>query len=79
MKIKKKKNDSEEMKDWIKKTIVEEDEKLNKVKISKKHKIIKDAKDVVQKDFCKHSLHTSKNKNKKAICYIRSWKMGTDL
>ena len=65
------------MKDWVKKTIVEEDEKLNKVKIAKKHKIIKDAKVVVQKDFCKHSLHASKNKNKKTTCYIRSWKMGT--
>ena len=32
------------MKDWIKKTIVEENEKLNKVKISKKL-IIKDATD----------------------------------
>ena len=31
------------MKDWIKKTIVEENEKLNKVKIEKKKK--KDAKD----------------------------------
>ena len=37
------------MKDWIKKTIVEEDKKLNKVKNFKKQKIIKDAKDVVQK------------------------------
>ena len=34
------------MKDWIKKTIVEENEKLNKVKIAKKKIIIiKDAKD----------------------------------
>ena len=74
-----KKKWSKETKDWIKKTTVEEDEKLNKVKIAKKHKIIKDAKDVVQKDFCKHSLHASKNKNKKTTCYIRSWKMGTDL
>ena len=65
------------MKDWIKKTIVEEDEKLNKVKIAKKQKIIKNAKDVVQKEFCKHSLHALKNKNKKVTCYIRSWKMGT--
>ena len=79
IKKKKKKKRSKEMKDWIKKTTVEEDEKLNKVKIAKKHKIIKDAKVVVQKDFCKHSLHASKNKNKKIICYIRSWKMGTDL
>ena len=71
-----KKQWSEEMKNWIKETTVEENEKLNKVKIAKKkkHKIIKDAKDVVQKDFCKHSLHASKNKNKKAICYIRKWK-----
>ena len=37
------------MKDWIKKTIVEEDEKLNKVKNCKNKKILKDAKDVVQK------------------------------
>ena len=35
---KKKKEWSEEMKDWIKKTIVEEDEKLNKVKNCKKKK-----------------------------------------
>ena len=63
------------MKDWIKKIIVEEYEKLNKVKIAKKKKK-KDAKDVVQKEFCKHSLHASKKiKNKKDTCYIRSWKM----
>ena len=40
------------MKDWIKKTIVEEDEKLNKVKNWKKKLIIiiiKDAQDMVQK------------------------------
>ena len=37
------------MKDWINKTIVEEDEKLNKVKNCKNQKILKDAKDVVQK------------------------------
>ena len=40
------------MKDWIKKKIVEEDEKLNKVKNckkKKKQKIIKDAQDVLQK------------------------------
>ena len=35
--LKKKKKRSKEMKDWIKKTTVEEDEKLNKVKIAKKH------------------------------------------
>ena len=63
------------MKDWIKKTTVEEDEKLNKVKIAKIIIIIiiiiiiKDAKDV-QKEFCKHSLHASKNKNKNTICYL---------
>ena len=39
----------EEMKDWNKKTIVEEDEKLNKVKNFKKKIIIKDAQDMVQK------------------------------
>ena len=38
-KKKKKKKRSKEMKDWIKKTIVEEDEKLNKVKISKNIKL----------------------------------------
>ena len=38
---KKKKKRSKEMKDWIKKTTVEEDEKLNKVKIAKKKKNIK--------------------------------------
>ena len=40
------------MKDWNKKTIVEEDEKLNKVKNWKKKLIIiiiKDAQDMVQK------------------------------
>ena len=36
MKILKKKKWPTEMKDWIKKTTVEEDEKLNKVKIAKK-------------------------------------------
>ena len=40
-----KKQWSEEMKNWIKKTTVEENEKLNKVKIAKKKVIIKDAKD----------------------------------
>ena len=34
-----KKKWSTEMKDWIKKTTVEEDEKLNKVKIAKKIKL----------------------------------------
>ena len=61
-----------EWKNWIKKIIVEEDEKLNKVKIAKIIIIIiiiKDAKDV-QKEFCKHSLHASKNKNKNTICYL---------
>ena len=53
--------------------------KVEQSKNFKKHKIIKDAKDAVQKDFCKHSLHASKKKKKKAICYIRSLKMGTDL
>ena len=64
------------MKDWINSW---RRWKVEQSKNCKKHKIIKDAKDVVQKDFCKHSLHASKNKNKKAICYIRSWKMGIDL
>ena len=35
------------MKDWTKKTTVEEDEKMNKVRIAKKKK--KDAKDLVHK------------------------------
>ena len=39
------------MKGWTKKTMVEEDEKLNKVKIEKKNR--KDAKDVMQKELCK--------------------------
>ena len=52
------------MKDWTKKTIVEEDEKLNKVKIAKNNtrvKIIirKDAKDVVHKELYKISYKTS--------------------
>ena len=65
------------MKNWIKKTIVEEDEKLNKVKIAKKKKIIKNAKDVVQKEFCKHSLHASKNKNKRllVILGVEKWEL----
>ena len=46
------------MKDWTKKTIVEEDEKLNKVRIAKNNtrvKIIirKDPKDVVHKELYK--------------------------
>ena len=53
MKIKKlKKKILEEMKDWTKKTIIEEDEKLNKVRIAKKKKK-KDAKDVVHKELYK--------------------------
>ena len=39
------------MKDWTKKTMVEEDENLNKVRIAKKKK--KDAKDVVHKELYK--------------------------
>ena len=39
------------MKYWTKKTIIEEDEKLNKVRIEKKKK--KDAKDVVHKELYK--------------------------
>ena len=41
------------MKDWTKMTIVEKDEKLNKVKKFQKIIIIKDAKDVVQNSFVK--------------------------
>ena len=45
----------EEMKDWIKKTMVEEDEMLNKAKIAKKKKKEKkkrkDANDMVQKRY----------------------------
>ena len=40
------------MNGWTKKTMVEEDEKLNKVKIEKK-KNRKDVKDVLQKELCK--------------------------
>ena len=52
------------MKDWIKKTTVEEDEKLNKVKIAKNNtrvKIIirKDAKNVVHKELYKIYYKTS--------------------
>ena len=43
----------EEIKDWTKKTMVEEDEMLNKIKIAKKWKIRKDANNVVQKVICK--------------------------
>ena len=39
------------MKEWTKKTMVEEDDKLKKVKIEKKNR--KDAKDVMQKELCK--------------------------
>ena len=46
----KKKNFKE---DWTKKTMVEEDEMLNKIKIAKKWKIRKDANNVVQKVICK--------------------------
>ena len=42
------------MKDWTKKTMVEEDENLNKVRIAKKKKKKKkDAKDVVHKELYK--------------------------
>ena len=41
------------MKDWTKKTMVEEDERLNKIKNAKSKKIRKDANDVMQKEFCK--------------------------
>ena len=48
------------MKDWTKKTMVEEDERLNKIKNAKKKKKKKirrrrrkDANDVMQKEFCK--------------------------
>ena len=55
MKIKKKKL-LEGMKDWTKKTMVEEDENLNKVRIAKKKgkkEKKKDAKDVVHKELYK--------------------------
>ena len=42
----------EGLKDWTKNTIVEEDEKLNKVRIANKI-IKKDAKDVVHKELYK--------------------------
>ena len=59
MKIKKKKL-LEAMKDWTKKTMVEEDEKLNKVRIAKKkQKNRKDAKDVVHKALYKIYYKTS--------------------
>ena len=44
---------AKEIKDYIKKIVVEGDEKLNKVKIAKKWKIRKDANNVVQKVICK--------------------------
>ena len=54
----------EGLKDWTKNTIVEEDEKLNKVRIAKNNtrvKIIirKDAKDVVHKELYKIYYKTS--------------------
>ena len=59
----------EGLKDWTKNTIVEEDEKLNKVRIAKKQKtkkktktkqkIRKDAIDVVHKEFYKIYYKTS--------------------
>ena len=39
--------------------MVEEDEKLNKVKIAKKEKIRNDTKDVVQKELCKFYCQAS--------------------
>ena len=39
------------MKNWTKKTIVKEVERLNKVKITKTKKIRKDANDVAQKEY----------------------------
>ena len=39
------------MKNWTKKTIVKEGERLNKVKITKTKKIRKDANDVAQKEY----------------------------
>ena len=47
----------EEMKDWTKKTTVDEDERLNKIKNAKKKK--NDANDLVQKEFCKLYWKTS--------------------
>ena len=47
------------MKYWTKKTIIEEDEKLNKVRIAKKKKKEKDAKDVVHKELYKIYYKTS--------------------
>ena len=52
MKINKKIKLLEGMKYWTKKTIIEEDEKLNKVRIATKKKK-KDAKDVVHKELYK--------------------------
>ena len=43
----------EEMKDCTKNTMIEENERLNKVKIAKKQKVRKDANDVAQQEFCK--------------------------
>ena len=48
LKKKKKKQWLEEMKNWAKKTMVEEDEKLNKVKLQK---IRKGVNEVVQKEI----------------------------
>ena len=39
------------MKNWTKKTIVKEGERLNKIKITKTKKIRKDANDVAQKEY----------------------------
>ena len=47
----------EEMKDWTKKTTVDKDERLNKIKNAKKKK--NDANDLVQKEFCKLYWKTS--------------------
>ena len=47
----------EEMKDWTKKTTVDKDERLNKIKNAKKKK--NDANDLVQKEFCKLYRKTS--------------------
>ena len=47
----------EEMKIWTKKTMVEEDERFNQLKMKKKKK--KDFNDLVQKKICKIHCKTS--------------------
>ena len=68
MKFKKKKQWLEEMKNWTKKTMVEEDERLNKVKLKK---IRKDVNEVVQKEIKSNQWDKKEKKRKELV--IKNW------